>query len=247
MQIKIDLKKVFDEFYAEINHSHNENDLSYDNVLNTTAQTLSGAINELQNEINELKGSVQNMYSITINDGTIITTNEDYVLIERIDTDFTVSCLISVDSRSEYGEVGLGIFESLSDTSAITNTPGETIAIRLDNGHIIWQQFNPQVVLDYDHLYKLEFKREGDFYSYSIQDTEDEENIFYHENLIQDVDFKYVILWGAGELTFNYYEVSLVADYLLKTDSQTLVGAINELYDNQEFILTKVTEKINGL
>ncbi len=247
MQIKIDLKEVFDEFYAEINHSHNEKDLSYDNVLNTTAQTLSGAINELQDEINELKGSVQNMYSITINDGTIRTVNEDYVLIERIDTDFTVSCLISVGSQSDYGEVGLGVFESLSDTSAITNTPGETIIIKLDNGHIICHQFDSIAVLDYDHLYRLEFKREGDLYSYSIQDTEDEENIFYHENLIQDVDFKYVILWGAGELIFNYYEVSLVADYLLKTDSQTLVGAINELYDNQEFILTKVTEKINGL
>lgn len=47
MIVKLDLKKAFNDYYAGINHTHNENEIVYENTLDTTAQTLSGAINEL--------------------------------------------------------------------------------------------------------------------------------------------------------------------------------------------------------
>lgn len=47
MIVKLDLKTAFNDYYAEINHTHNEDEIIYENSLNTTAQTLSGAINEL--------------------------------------------------------------------------------------------------------------------------------------------------------------------------------------------------------
>ena len=55
MIIKLDLKKVFDDFYSQIGHLHDETDITYANVLNTTAQTLSGAINEHEQVINDIQ------------------------------------------------------------------------------------------------------------------------------------------------------------------------------------------------
>ena len=50
MIVKLDLKAAFNDCYAEIDHVHNESEIIYENTLNTTAQTLSGAINELSDD-----------------------------------------------------------------------------------------------------------------------------------------------------------------------------------------------------
>ena len=124
MIIKLDLKRVFDNFYSQLGHLHSEGDISYTNVLQTTAQTLSGAINEHEEDINTLQDYIKKLTSITIDDNNIDTTDQDYVFIEKVNTNFTISCIMNINSSSEYGLVGLGIIRNLPDNSAINNILG---------------------------------------------------------------------------------------------------------------------------
>ena len=248
MIIKLDLKGVFDNFYSQLGHSHSEQNITYSNVLKTTAQTLSGAINEHENDINTLNDYINKITSVTIDDGRITSIDQDYILIDTIDTDFTVSCIIEINSTSDFGELGLGIIYHLPDHNMISNINGISVKAELTPApYILFDQFNDDshIQLQYNHPYKFVLKRENDLYTGSIYDTITT-NCLISTSIIHDM-FEYIIIWGVGHLNFSYSDVQLNADYLLKTQNQTIIGAINELYDDQEYTLVRLTNKINEL
>lgn len=250
MIIKLDLKKVFDDFYAEIDHLHSENDISYVNVLQTTAQTLSGAINELNHDVKNLKDRFYKLISITIPDGQINTANQDYVLIKKISSDFTVSCMITVNTVLRNGLIGLGAIEALPDNNtAINNIAGISVKVKTDSEELFTylDNFNDDshISLNKNHEYKLILEKEGDLYTGQIYDITTG-NLCIQKSITNVIDFEYIVIWGINS-NFNYYNIQLNADYLLKTEDQTIIGAINELYDNQEYILTDCANKINEL
>ena len=72
-------------------------------------------------------------------------------------------------------------------------------------------------------------------------------NLCISKSITNNINFEYIVIWGTGTISFSYSNVQLNADYLLKTKNQTLVGAINELYDDQEYTLTNLTNQVNGL
>lgn len=247
MQIKINLKEAFDEFYANINHSHTESSISYATTLNTTAQTLSQAINELQEEITNLQILVPDVNIINSNEGIMVIREQDYVVLTRIKENFSISCTINVDPASN-GQIGLGIFEPLMlNSQAIDQAPGISIMLISNDNVLSLDASNfhdeREVLLDHDHEYRLTLSKQGDVYTGNVVDMETDD---VYENSISssNVDLEYVIVWGVGDLSFVYRDVVFK---FLKTESQTFAGAINELYDNQEFLLLSITDKINEL
>ena len=251
MIVKLNLKQAFDNFYSQIGHSHSEGSISYTNVLNTTAQTLSGAINELKNDIEDLNDYIEKLLSITIHDGYLSTTTQDYVLINKVKEDFTVSCMIELYETLDSGIIGLGVIENLPNNSAINNIAGMNMKVDITDGDEFFIDFgnfndNANINLEIEHEYKFVLKRKGHLYTGTIYDLTTNE-ILISKSIINNVNYEYLVLWGMGDVYFTYYDIQLNGDYLLKTDSQTLVGAINELYDNQEYILISCTEKINEL
>ena len=250
MIIKLDLKRVFDNFYSEINHSHREQDIVYANVLATTAQTLSGAINEHEDDINNLKTTLDKIISVSIEDGNIETVNQDYVFIDKVNTNFIVSCIINVDSVSQNGLIGLGAIDSLPNNNLIDNIPGINVQVKFDVSELFtfFNCFNDDshINLEYDKDYKFVLERKDHIYTGKIYDVETG-NLCITKSITNNIDFEYIVIWGIGELTFTYENVQLNADRLLKTESQTLVGAINELYDDREYIFMNLVDKVNEL
>ena len=249
MIIKLDLKRVFDNFYSQLGHLHSEGDISYTNVLQTTAQTLSGAINEHEEDINTLQDYIKKLTSITIDDNNIDTTDQDYVFIEKVNTNFTISCIMNINSSSEYGLVGLGIIRNLPDNSAINNILGVNVLVKFDSElYTFLNNFNDDshIILEYDQEYKFILERKEHLYTGSIYNMTTGDCCIT-KSITNNANLEYIVIWGSGIVNFSYSDVQLNADYLLKTKNQTLVGAINELYDDQEYILTDLTDKVNGL
>ena len=250
MIIKLDLKRVFDNFYSEINHTHTEQNITYSNVLNTTAQTLSGAINEHESDINKLQNTFDKIMSTTIDDGSIDTIDQDYVFIDKINTNFIVSCVINVDLMSQNGLIGLGVINSLPNNNFIDNIPGITVQIQCNSFELFsfLNSFNDDshVGLEYDNEYKFILERKDHVYTGKIYDLTTG-NLCISKTITNNINFEYIIIYGVGELTFTYTDVQLNADRLLKTESQTLVGAINELYDDREYIFMNLVDKVNEL
>lgn len=250
MIIKLDLKKVFDDFYSQIEHLHSEGDISYLNVLQTTAQTLSGAINEHEQDINDLHEYIKKLTAITIDDGSINTIDQDYVLIDNVNTDFTISCIIQVNSTSEQGLINLGVIRTLPNNTAIDNIAGINVRIKQTTSELFTflDNFNnsSHINLEKNHEYRFILERKDHLYTGSIYDAATS-NLIITKSISTNIIYEYIIIWGKGKLNFSYSDVQLNADYLLKTKNQTLVGAINELYDDQEYTLINLTNQVNGL
>ena len=249
MIIKLDLKRVFDNFYSQLDHLHTEEDISYANILSTTAQTLSGAINEHENDINDLKNYIKKLTSVTIPNGNIDTLDQDYVLIGEVDIDFTVCCVIKINSVTN-GLISLGAINSLPNNNAINNIAGMNVQIKIESNEVFTYldtfNDNTHISLNEDHEYQFILERHEHQYTGSIYDMTTD-TLCLKKLITNNVDFKYIMIWGMGDVDFDYYDVQLSADYLLKTNSQTLVGAINELYDDQEYILTNLANRVNEL
>ena len=250
MIIKLDLKKVFDDFYSQIGHLHDEKDITYANILNTTAQTLSGAINEHEQVINDIQEYIKKLTSVTIDNGSISTIDQDYILIDKVNVDFTASCCIEVNPFSENGLISLGAIRSLPDNTAIDNIAGINVQIKLTSNELFTflDNFNDNshIILNNNHQYKFVLERKEHLYTGSIYDITTG-NLCISKSITNNTNFEYIVIWGTGTISFSYSNVQLNADYLLKTKNQTLVGAINELYDDQEYTLINLTNQVNGL